>query len=176
MKKRALFLDRDGIINVDTKYLYKIEDFVFVDGIFELAKIFSQKGYMIFVVTNQSGIGRGYYSSDDFLHLSEWMVEKFSERDIKIDGVSFCPHLPDSGCACRKPKSGMVDEICKEHDIDLANSWMIGDKPSDMQMAINAGIGNTVFIDLNNYNSSYGFDSVAECKDFIEKEKDRILV
>jgi len=176
MKKRALFLDRDGIINVDTKYLHKIEDFVFVDGIFELAKIFSQKGYMIFVVTNQSGIGRGYYSSDDFLHLSEWMVEKFSERDIKIDRVSFCPHLPDSGCTCRKPKSGMVDEICKEHDIDLANSWMVGDKPSDMQMASNAGIGNSVFIGSGENDLNYRFDSVIEFRDFIEQEKDRLLV
>jgi len=171
---KALFLDRDGVINVDTKYLHKKEDFIFTDGIFDLIDIFVDRGYNIFVVTNQSGIGRGYYSSDDFLELTSWMIDEFDSRSIKIDSVKYCPHLPDANCTCRKPKSGMVDEICSEYDIDLQSSWMIGDKPTDIAMAKIADIGRSVFIGGRDDEADYSFGSIRECKEFLEINKDKI--
>lgn len=172
--KKALFLDRDGIINIDTKYLHKKEDFVFTDGIFDLTHMFIEAGYSIYVVTNQSGIGRGYYGNDDFDRLTEWMVGEFQERGIVIEDVKYCPHLPDAKCSCRKPKSGMIDEICVEHEIDLEGSWMIGDKPTDIEMAKVAGIGTSVFVSGGLSSANYSFDTIGECQEFLEINKDKI--
>ena len=151
---KALFLDRDGVINVEKNYLYEIEEFEFMDGIFDLCRSYEQKGYLIVVVTNQSGIARGYYSEDDFARLSEWMIDEFKEQSIDIAGIYYCPHHPDiSGtCSCRKPEPGMLFDAAENLDIDLKNSVMIGDKERDIEAAINAGVqtsylythGNTV--------------------------------
>jgi len=175
-RDKALFLDRDGVINIDTGYLHKQEDFIFTDAIFELLKIFVGLGYKIFVLTNQSGIGRGYYSEDDFKNLTVWMAAQFEYRGIEINGVQYCPHLPDSGCRCRKPKSGMVDAICKEYDIDLKGSWMIGDKPTDIEMAKVAEIGRSILIGDRGHEADYTFGSVRECKEFLELNKDKIAL
>ena len=104
--RKALFLDRDGVINREKNYLYKIEDFEFIDGIFELCRFYENLGFLIFVVTNQSGIARGYYSEDDFKRLTSYMVERFSQEGITISKVYHCPHHPDiSGkCECRNPR------------------------------------------------------------------------
>lgn len=146
---KALFLDRDGVINVEINYLYKIEDFEFIDGIFELCKYYQNLGYMIFVVTNQSGIDRGYYSEYDFQLLTSWMIKEFENNGIEIKKVYFCPHHPDiSGtCSCRKPSSGMLLDASKEFDIDLQNSILVGDKEGDIEAAINAGVSETYLFD-----------------------------
>ncbi len=149
LKNRAVFLDRDGVINEDDGYVYKIEDFRFKEGIFKLLKYLQILGYRLFIVTNQSGIARGYYSKDDFLRLTEWMIKEFKKESVNIEKVYYCPHMPDSGCSCRKPKPGMIKEAVKEFDIDVSNSWMIGDKPSDMEAAKNAGIKNRICINDN---------------------------
>jgi len=143
--KKALFLDRDGVINVEKHYLYKKEDVEFIDGIFELCQFFQDLGYLIIVVTNQSGIARGYYSEEDFENLTQWMIEKFKENGVLISKVYHCPHHPDiSGeCQCRKPKAGMLLEAQKEFDIDLKHSIMVGDKERDIEAGINAGISET---------------------------------
>jgi len=150
---KALFLDRDGIINVDHGYVHKIEDFEFVDGIFELCRLAIDKGFLIFVITNQAGIARGYYSVNEFQELTRWMVEAFNERKVTITDVYFCPHHPDKGkapykmaCKCRKPAAGMLFKAQKEYNIDFTNSIFIGDKISDMQAAENAGIENRILI------------------------------
>lgn len=144
MKQKAVFLDRDGVINIEKDYLYKIEDFEFIDGVFDALKYLQNKGFILFIITNQSGIGRGYYTKDDFLALTKWMIEKLQDKNIKIEMVEFCPHLPDGDCDCRKPKIGMIKNINKKYEIDFENSWMIGDKQSDIECAKNAGIKNTI--------------------------------
>ena len=148
-KSKALFLDRDGVINVEKDYLYKIEDFEFIDGIIELCKYYLNSDYKIFVVTNQSGIARGYYSEEDFSKLSSWMVDEFEKNGVNILKVYYCPHHPDiSGkCGCRKPHAGMLLQADKEFDIDLRNSIIIGDKERDIEAGLNAGLKETYLFD-----------------------------
>lgn len=143
--KKALFLDRDGVINIEKNYLYKKEDFEFIDGIFELCDYYQSLGYLIIVVTNQSGIARAYYSEDDFNKLTDWMILEFLNNGIKISKVYSCPHHPDiSGkCLCRKPEPGMLLEAQKEFAVDMKNSIIIGDKERDIEAGINAGLTQT---------------------------------
>ena len=176
MKQKALFLDRDGIINVDHGYVCKIEDFKFVEGIFDLVKLFTDAGYMIFVVTNQSGIGRGYYSEEDFTTLTEWMVKKFDDENITIEKVYFCPHSPEEKCHCRKPETGMIEQALEQYPIDLEHSWMIGDKASDIALAKNANIGDSVYIgDTKSSEATLSFNSPKEAKSYFQENKGKIL-
>jgi len=143
--KPALFLDRDGVINIEKNYLHKKEDFEFIEGIFELCQYYMDKGYMIIVVTNQSGIARGYYTEADFESLTQWMLEAFKEKGVKIQKVYHCPHHPNiSGeCECRKPKPGMLLEAAKAFNIDLEHSVLVGDSERDIQAAHAAGLKET---------------------------------
>jgi len=149
--RKALFLDRDGVINVDHGYVSRIEDFEFVPGILDFIKAAQAKGYLPIVVTNQSGIGRGYYSAEDFERLTGHMLEKMREQGIVIDRsqVLHCPHAPEEGCDCRKPEPGMFLQAQKRFGIDMADSVMIGDKPSDIDAAKAAGVGWTFLIEKN---------------------------
>ena len=144
-EKPALFLDRDGVINIEKNYLHKKEDFEFIEGIFDLCQNYMQKGYYIIVVTNQSGIARGYYSEEDFASLSLWMIKSFAQKGVHIDKVYHCPHHPDiSGeCDCRKPKPGMLIQAAKDFHVDLKNSILIGDSERDIQAAHAAGVKQT---------------------------------
>jgi D-glycero-D-manno-heptose 1,7-bisphosphate phosphatase len=151
--KPAVFLDRDGVINVDHGYVSRPEQFEFIDGIFEACQHFAALGYTLIVVTNQSGIGRGYYSEADFLSLTQWMTERFAEHGVTIAGVYWCPHHPVNAkgayqreCDCRKPAPGMILQAAAEHGIDLAQSLMFGDKASDMQAASAAGVGRKILV------------------------------
>jgi len=160
---KAIFLDRDGIINVDHSYVHRKEDFEFCNGVFKTLQHFVSLGYSIFIVTNQSGIGRGYYSVEDFKKLTSWMLDEFACKNIKITKVYYCPHSPDENCKCRKPKIGMFEQAREEFDIDMKNSWMIGDKPSDIQAGENAGISNTIFInDITCKEASYSVKSILD--------------
>ncbi len=140
MIKKGLFLDRDGVINEDYGYVYRIKDFKFKDGIFELLKLF--KNYEIFIVTNQSGIARGFYTKEDFYKLMDWVKDELKKRGIDIVDVAFCPHHPDftGVCSCRKPEPKMILDLAKKHQINLSNSIMIGDKESDIEASKRAGI------------------------------------
>jgi D-glycero-D-manno-heptose 1,7-bisphosphate phosphatase len=144
--KKAFFLDRDGVINVDHGYVSRIDDFTFMDGIFPVLRTLSAQGYVLIVVTNQSGIGRGYYTAEDFRVLTVWMLKKLADEGIEIAGVYSCPHSPELNCDCRKPEPGMLLQAIREHGIDPALSWMVGDKPSDMAAAEAAGICNRVLL------------------------------
>jgi len=144
---KAVFLDRDGVINIDHGYTYKPSEFEFYPGVFETCRMMQQSGYKLVVVTNQSGIGRGYYSELDFQHLSQWMVQQFAEHDVNISGVYFCPHHPEKAqaqylrhCDCRKPEPGMLLKAAQELDLDLSASIMIGDKESDVVAGKKAGV------------------------------------
>ncbi len=166
--KKALFLDRDGVINIELNYLYKIEDFKFIDGIFELCRHYQNLGYLIIVVTNQSGIARDYYSESDFEKLTAWMIEEFAKKGIKIAKVYYCPHHPEiSGeCSCRKPEPGMILQAQKEFDIDLKNSILVGDKERDIEAAIEAGIcENYLFDEMRAHKTSKATRIVSKLED-----------
>lgn len=147
-RARALFLDRDGIINHDDGYTSRAEDFKFIEGIFDLCRAAKQSDYLLIVVTNQAGIGRGYYSAPDFLALTAWMCGRFEAEGAPITEVFFCPDHPEHGIGPyrkdsfdRKPNPGMLLRAAERHRISLQDSIMIGDKESDMQAAKRAGVG-----------------------------------
>ena len=173
--QKALFLDRDGIINIDHGYVSKIENFEFTEGIFDFLHLFIKKGYALFIVTNQSGIGRGYYSQEDFDTLTLWMLSALKKQNIHIESVEHCYHAPEMNCSCRKPATGMVDKIVKNHDIDLDNSWMIGDKQSDIDLAHNTTIMHTIAIGKNRIQKSeYSFLTILECQLYLEANQGKI--
>lgn len=145
--KRALFLDRDGVINHDTGYTHKIEDFLFISGIFDVCRFANQRDWKVIVVTNQAGIGRGYYSEQQFHDLTIWMKRQFEIHGSQIDDVYFCPFHPSSGIGKyrqesedRKPNIGMLIQAAEKHNIDLQRSVIAGDKDSDMLAGLRAGI------------------------------------
>jgi D-glycero-D-manno-heptose 1,7-bisphosphate phosphatase len=145
---KALFLDRDGVVNVEKNYLYKIDDFEFIEGIVEVCRHYEANGYLIIIVTNQSGISRGYYTEKDFKHLSEWMIEHFNSLGVTITRIYHCPHHEtiDGVCDCRKPEPGMFLEAQKDFDIDMKNSVMIGDNERDIEAAIRAGVMTNILL------------------------------
>lgn len=152
--KKALFLDRDGVINVDYGHVYKKEDFVFVDGIFELCEIAQKNDYLIIIVTNQAGIAKGYYSEQDFEDLMVWVKSVFSNRGVTIDDVYYCPYHPEAInekfrliSNLRKPGPGMLFSAAKKHNINLSKSIMVGDSITDVYAAWAAGIKNVYLID-----------------------------
>ena len=147
-QQKALFLDRDGTINVERNYVYKVEDFKFQPGIFELIRKYEADGFLIFIVTNQSGIARGYYPENDFHKLNDWMIEKLHSAGIKITKVYYCPHHPDitGECDCRKPKPGMIQEAIEQYNLSAVNSVLIGDKKRDILAGENAKLGKNLYI------------------------------
>jgi D-glycero-D-manno-heptose 1,7-bisphosphate phosphatase len=158
MMKKCLFLDRDGVINEDRGYVHNVEDFVFKAGIFELCKDYVSKGFIIIVVTNQSGIGRGYYTEEDFHVLTDWMKQQFLNEGITLTDVFYCPYHPDGlgkykeDSFNRKPNPGMILEAAEKYNIDLKNSVLIGDRETDMEAGKRAGVGkNILYREPNNY-------------------------
>ncbi|QLB40464.1 D-glycero-beta-D-manno-heptose 1,7-bisphosphate 7-phosphatase [Mannheimia pernigra] len=153
MAKKAIFLDRDGTINIDHGYVHKIDDFQFIEGVGKALKQFQDKGYLLVLVTNQSGIARGYFSEDQFMQLTEWMDWSLDEDyGVVLDGIYYCPHhLEGKGeycedCNCRKPKSGMFEQAIKDLHIDAFQSYMVGDKLEDLLAAENAGVKTKVLV------------------------------
>ena len=145
---KALFLDRDGVINEDTGYVYLPEDFRFIDGIFELCRTAQELGYHVIVITNQAGIARGYYTQEDFRRLNEWMLMEFKNQGAAITAVYYCPYHPEHGIGeykqdsyDRKPNPGMILRAGDEYSIDLSRSVLIGDKDSDIEAGRRAGVG-----------------------------------
>ena len=173
MSIKAIFLDRDGVVNKEVNYLFKIEDFEFIDGIFDACLYFQNLGYAIIIVTNQSGIARKYYTENDYQIVTKWMLRQFEDNGIEILNVFHCPHGPESTCECRKPKPGMFLTAKIKLNIDLEKSWMIGDKEVDIIAANSAGIDHTILvrsghlIDESNSNASFILDSIEQSKQII---------
>lgn len=149
----ALFLDRDGVINVDRGYVGKIEDFTFIDGIFELVRTARDLGFVPVVVTNQSGIARGFYTEADFESLTGWMLKRFEAEGAPIERVDYCPNLQDAPLAQyrradprRKPGPGMLLDAVAELGLDASRSAMIGDKWSDALAAHAAGVPHVALV------------------------------
>lgn len=142
--RRAVFLDRDGTINEESGYLFRIEECRFLPGVSAAVRELNTAGFLVVVVTNQSGIARGYYSEADLEALHRHMEQAFAEAGARIDGWYYCPHHPEfsgdsSSCECRKPLPGMLLSAAEELGIDLASSWMVGDKGADVEAGIAAG-------------------------------------
>ena len=173
MPIKTIFLDRDGVINKEVNYLHKIDDFEFVDGIFDTCQHFQSLGYKIIIITNQSGIYRGYYTENDYQKVTQWMLDQFKQKNINILDVFHCPHGPNSTCDCRKPKPGMFLKAKDKHNTDMEKSWMIGDKERDTIAANSAGIDNTILIrsshriDESNSNAKIILDSIQQAKQII---------
>ena len=152
---KAIFLDRDGTLNKDQGYVHKIEDFELLPGVIEGLKLL-RDNFIFIIITNQSGIGRGYYSEEDFLAFNNLLVETLAKEGISIETTYFCPHLKEENCDCRKPNTKYIDVSVDKYDINKAESWMIGDHPSDIQLGINAGT-KTVFL-LTGHGSNHTDD------------------
>ena len=135
-KNRAVFLDRDGTLIEEVNYLSKVEDLKFFPYTEKVIDLLKENGFLVIVITNQSGIGRGIFKEAAMHEIHEAIQEKLGG---KIDGFYFCPHLPDAGCACRKPNTEMIEQAAKKFSIDLKKSWMIGDKVMDVGAGFNAG-------------------------------------
>jgi D-glycero-D-manno-heptose 1,7-bisphosphate phosphatase len=152
-KNKALFLDRDGVVNKEKNYLYKIDEFEFINGVFETCRYFQNKGYLIIIITNQSGIARGKYREKDFSILTNWMLGKFAQKNIIISKVYYCPHHPNftGECECRKPNIGMLLEAQKEFNINLYESILVGDKNSDIKAGLDAKVGKNFLITTGHY-------------------------
>lgn len=152
--QKAAFLDRDGVINVNYGYVSKAEDITFFPGVFEATKKLQDAGYQIFVITNQSGIGRGYYSEAEFHQLTSWITKQFQQHGVTISDTAFCPHHPEKAhppylqvCHCRKPAPGMINQLSEQYKVDKHQSVLFGDKLSDIKAAENAGLGFAWLID-----------------------------
>jgi D-glycero-D-manno-heptose 1,7-bisphosphate phosphatase len=152
MLKQAVFLDRDGVINIDKGYVHKKADFDWMEGAIDTIRRFNELGYLVFVVTNQGGIARGLYTEQDVLELHDWLQNELNQQGAHIDQFYYCPHhidgvVPEHSivCDCRKPEPGMILTAAKEWPVDLGCSVMIGDKPSDMAAAANAGVKGYLF-------------------------------
>jgi len=150
----ALILDRDGVINIDHGYVGTIKDFFWNKEVFNLTKQYFDRGFLIFIATNQSGIARGYYTEKDFLALTDWMVQEFIKRGIKITSVFWCPHHQEitGRCDCRKPNPKMLLDIEAIFNINLKTSYFIGDNDTDMEAGITAGIGNLFQLSMDSKN------------------------
>ena len=175
--RKALFLDRDGVINVDHGYVCRPEQIEFIEGIFQLCRQAKALGYLLVVITNQAGIGRGLYTEADFYQLTDWMRGVFVQEGCAIDAVYFCPHHPTEGigdyrqkCSCRKPAPGMILRAQRELGLDLAGSTLVGDKESDIDAGQAAGVGSCLRI-----NSSPAQEAATASR-ISEADRERILV
>lgn len=148
LRKPAVFFDRDGVLNEDDGYVYQPKDFKWIPGAVDTIKRIKDEGYAIFVITNQSGIARGFYTEEDVIHLHNWInYELLQKYAVQIDSFYYCPHHPTVGlapyktnCECRKPKPGLIQRALSEFNIDTERSYFVGDKDTDMQAATAVGI------------------------------------
>jgi D,D-heptose 1,7-bisphosphate phosphatase len=141
MKNKAIFIDRDGTINVDVHYLDNPDKFQMYPGVGEGVKKLKENGFKVIVITNQSGIARGYFTKKQLSNIHEKMRKEFQKFDIELDGIYYCPHHPDDNCNCRKPNTELFEKAVKEHNIDIKKSYVLGDKIQDISAGKKIGAG-----------------------------------
>jgi D-glycero-D-manno-heptose 1,7-bisphosphate phosphatase len=151
--RKAAFIDRDGVINVESAFVYRIEDFAFLPGAIEALRRLQMAGYLIVVITNQSGIARGLYTEADYGRLTEHMQCQLLAAGVQLSAVEHCPHLPDAqieayrlDCSCRKPRTGMLDRAASSLNIDFAASILVGDRAADIKAGRSAGVGRSFIV------------------------------
>lgn len=140
---KAVFLDRDGVINYDGNeyYTYRVEDFTINEGVIEALQLLRKKGYLLIIISNQGGIGKGLYIKEDTERLHNYMLDILRQNNIELDEIYYCPHYPDSSnCLCRKPDSLMVEKALARFHIDPKQSYIIGDREKDVEVAVKAGV------------------------------------
>ena len=175
MALKTIFLDRDGVINHEINYLHKINDFIFINGIFDACSYFNKIGFEIIVISNQSGISRGFYTSAQYEEVTRWMKLQFETKNIKILNTYHCPHSPEENCNCRKPKPGLFLKARKKYNINMKKSWLIGDKEDDITAANKSGVFNTILVksghEINESKSKakYFLNSISELSYVIDK-------
>lgn len=175
---KAVFLDRDGVLVHDLGYVHKIEDFRLIDNTIDALKLLKDN-FKFFIVTNQSGIGRGFFTLEDFEKFNNHLISTLKKNNIKIEKTYVCPHHPEDNCDCRKPSAKFIKEAEKGFSIDLKNSWVIGDLPCDIEMGKNAGC-RTIYVltghgekhkkDLNNINPDFIAENIYEAAKIISKQ------
>jgi D-glycero-D-manno-heptose 1,7-bisphosphate phosphatase len=145
---KVAFLDRDGVINIDHGFVHTPEKFEFLPSTVEALRLLNFHGFTIIIITNQSGIGRGYYSELDYQWLTQWYVNVLADQGVVIRDVFHCPHAPADNCDCRKPKSGLFLQALDKYSVDLNHSFMVGDKVSDITAAKSIGVGHQYRISI----------------------------
>ena len=168
---KVLFLDRDGIINIDKGYVYKIEDFIFIKSFLKGIHKFIDNGFSLIIITNQSGIGRGYYSEKDYEILTTFYLNELRKKGINILDVYFCPHTKEDKCSCRKPNDGLIQSAIKDHNININKSILIGDKISDILAGEKAKIPKCFLLntgqEINEVNKNKSFSDLEKLANFL---------
>lgn len=137
---KAIFFDRDDTLVKDNSYMHKAEELSFFPATFSTLKELQKRGYQLFIVTNQSGIGRGYFQTEDMHKFNQAMLQELTKYGIKISDIAYCPHAPEDKCDCRKPSPKLINQLCEKYNIDKSKSFMVGDKKSDALAGENAGM------------------------------------
>ncbi len=165
----AVFLDRDGTLNIEKDYLFRVEDFVFTEGAQEAVRLLNDAGFLVVVVSNQSGIARGYYGQEDVKRLHDAVDRLLAHKGAHVDAWYFCPHHPEGttdqaiSCDCRKPAPGMLLQAAKEYGIDLADSYMVGDKRIDVEAGHAAGCHSILVATGYGHSEAAGLPKTVPC-------------
>jgi D,D-heptose 1,7-bisphosphate phosphatase len=159
MANRAVFFDRDGVINKEIGYLDSPDKVEIIPGVSEAISLLNKNKFKVVVITNQSGIARGYFTESTLNEINDFIKSELEKDHGKIDAVYYCPHHPDEGCDCRKPKIGMIEKAKEDLDIDLENSYLIGDKVTDVQTGVNAKLKSILLL------TGYGREEKEKLKD-----------
>jgi D-glycero-D-manno-heptose 1,7-bisphosphate phosphatase len=163
VSRRYVFLDRDGTLVHDVGYGHRLEDYALLPGVRDGLRRLADAGFRLSVVTNQSGIGRGFYTEAQFHAFQARLREDLAEAGVTLDRTYFCPHLPDAGCSCRKPAPGLLERAARELGADLARSWVIGDRESDAELARRAGCRGAVLVGSGGDASARGDAATPPC-------------
>lgn len=159
MNNRAVFFDRDGVINKEIGYLDSPDKVEIIPGVSEAIKLLNENDFIVIIITNQSGIARGYFTENTLIEINNYIKSELEKQQAKIDAIYFCPHHPDDNCQCRKPKIGLIKKAEIEMGIDLARSYLIGDKITDIETGVNAKLKSILLL------TGYGKQEKEKLKD-----------
>jgi D-glycero-D-manno-heptose 1,7-bisphosphate phosphatase len=154
MKKPAIFLDRDGTVCREVNYLSHPDDLEIFPFTSKALQLLKEKDFLIILITNQSGIGRGFFDKNTLTKIHKKLILELEKEKVSLDAIYFCPHISEDLCECRKPKTGMIEQAAKDFEIDLENSWVIGDKTADIETGFNAGTNTALVL------TGYGQDEL----------------